>query len=143
MDSQFHLLKSTGTNKTPNGGTYNKYSFQQMEGHLTWNQRAGHLGRLPELRKPRCIQRGILQSLPSWSASAECKGLCAINSQCAETKESTKHQTPIVPLKFILEAPAHLVNHIETMGNPLFVGIYRGILIRGFPRWCEMAFVHP
>ena len=35
--------------------------------------------------------------------------------------------------------PAPLGNH----GKPLFVGIYREIMIPGFLRWCEMDFVHP
>ena len=28
-------------------------------------------------------------------------------------------------------------------GNPLFAGIYRGIIIPGFLRWCGMDFIHP
>ena len=27
--------------------------------------------------------------------------------------------------------------------KPLFVGIYRGIIIPGFLRWCKLDFVHP
>ena len=27
--------------------------------------------------------------------------------------------------------------------KPLFVGSYRGIILSGFARWCEMDFVHP
>ena len=33
---------------------------------------------------------------------------------------------------------APLANH----GNPLFIGIYRGIIIPGLLGWCEMDFVH-
>ena len=35
--------------------------------------------------------------------------------------------------------PAPFGNH----GKPVFVGIYQGIIIPGFLRWCEMDFVHP
>ena len=32
-------------------------------------------------------------------------------------------------------------HHLETMGN--HYDIYRGIVILGLLRWCEMDFVHP
>ena len=35
--------------------------------------------------------------------------------------------------------PALHSNH----DDPLFVGIYKGIIIPGFLRWCETDFVHP
>ena len=38
-----------------------------------------------------------------------------------------------------------ILHHLKTMGNhgrPLFIGIYRGFIIPGILRWCEMDFVH-
>ena len=35
-----------------------------------------------------------------------------------------------------------ILHHFETMGKPLFVGIYKGILIPGFLRWCRVSFIH-
>ena len=34
-----------------------------------------------------------------------------------------------------------IVHHLETMGNHLFAGIYKGIVMLGFFRWCEMDLV--
>ena len=36
-----------------------------------------------------------------------------------------------------------ILHHLETMGNPWFVGICRAINIPKFLRWCEMDFIHP
>ena len=36
-----------------------------------------------------------------------------------------------------------ILHHLETIKKPLFMGIYRGFIIPGFLRWCEMDFVHP
>ena len=36
-----------------------------------------------------------------------------------------------------------ILHHFETMGNQCIVGIYKGSIIPGFLRWCEMDFVHP
>ena len=35
-----------------------------------------------------------------------------------------------------------ILHHFENMGKPLFVGIYRGIFIPGFLRWCRISSIH-
>ena len=50
----------------------------------------------------------------------------------------------VVLVEFILWMAAKSISHhLRNHGKPLFVGIYRGIIIPVFHMWCEMDFVHP
>ena len=35
-----------------------------------------------------------------------------------------------------------ILHHFETIGNRCFVGIYRGLIIPGFRRWCRISSIH-
>ena len=58
-----------------------------------------------------------------------------VAGQCTQTANGCERTRPTVDGR--IPAP------LDTHGNPLCIGIYRGIIIPRFLRWCEMDFVHP